>query len=73
MNEKNNHLWLKEYFDRYNESIFNPVIYDDLIRIRDIWEETNRSGGKIIFAGNGGSAAMASHCSVDLTKNLLLD
>tara|TARA_B100000315_G_scaffold180758_1_gene169577 strand:+ start:24 stop:485 length:462 start_codon:yes stop_codon:yes gene_type:complete len=24
---------------------------------------------KIIFAGNGGSAAMASHCSVDLTKN----
>jgi len=68
MNEKNNYLWLNEYFDKYNESIFNSAIYDDLIRIRNIWEETNKSGGKIIFAGNGGSAAMASHCSVDLTK-----
>ena len=26
-------------------------------------------GGKIIFAGNGGSAAMASHVAVDMTKN----
>ena len=68
MNEKNNHLWLNEYFERYNESIFDNAIYDDLIRIRNIWEETKKSGGKIIFAGNGGSAAMASHCSVDLTK-----
>jgi D-sedoheptulose 7-phosphate isomerase len=69
MNEKNNHLWLTEYFDRYNESIFNPDVYDDLIRIKDIWEETDCKGKKIIFVGNGGSAAMASHCSVDLTKN----
>mgnify|MGYP000117642559 CR=1 FL=1 len=29
---------------------------------------TSKSGGKTIFAGNGGSAAMASHVSVDLTK-----
>jgi D-sedoheptulose 7-phosphate isomerase len=28
----------------------------------------NSAGGKIIFVGNGGSAAMASHVSVDLTK-----
>ena len=26
-------------------------------------------GGKVIMAGNGGSAAMASHTAVDLTKN----
>jgi D-sedoheptulose 7-phosphate isomerase len=68
MNKKNYNVWLQEYFDRYRESIFNFDIYGDLIRIKDIWEETNRSRGKIIFAGNGGSAAMASHCSVDLTK-----
>ena len=36
MNEKNKYLWLNEYFDRYNESIFNPDVYDDLIRIKDI-------------------------------------
>lgn len=69
MNDTNYHKWLKEYFDKYRESILNHDIYDDLIRIKDIWKETNRRGGKIIFAGNGGSAAMASHCSVDLTKN----
>ena len=34
-----------------------------------MWQRTNQDGGKIIFAGNGGSAAMASHCSVDLTKS----
>ena len=32
-----------------------------------IWR-AHISGGKIIFVGNGGSAAMASHLSVDLTK-----
>lgn len=30
--------------------------------------ETNLRGGKVILVGNGGSAAMASHVSVDLTK-----
>jgi D-sedoheptulose 7-phosphate isomerase len=32
-----------------------------------IWH-ANRKGGKTIFVGNGGSAAMSSHLSVDLTK-----
>lgn len=30
--------------------------------------EASRRGGKIIIAGNGASAAMASHVAVDLTK-----
>lgn len=30
--------------------------------------ETGERGGKVILVGNGGSAAMASHVSVDLTK-----
>ena len=30
--------------------------------------ETGERGGKVILAGNGGSAAMASHVAVDLTK-----
>ena len=46
MNEKNNHLWLDEYFNRYNESIFNRIVYDDLIRIKDIWEGIDRKGKK---------------------------
>jgi len=68
MTVTNNHLWLKEYFDRYQKSIFNSDIYDNLIDIKNIWEKASETGRKVIFAGNGGSAAMASHCSVDLTK-----
>ena len=31
--------------------------------------KVSATGGKVIIAGNGGSAAMASHTAVDLTKN----
>ena len=68
MTVANNHLWLKEYFDRYQKSIFNSDIYDPFIDIKNIWQKASETGRKVIFAGNGGSAAMASHCSVDLTK-----
>ena len=62
-------LWLKEYLELYKYSIFNKSVYDDLISLNYIWKKANLNGKKIIFAGNGGSAAMASHCAVDLTKN----
>jgi D-sedoheptulose 7-phosphate isomerase len=61
--------WLKQYFDLYKGSIFNNQILDDLINVKILWENAQANGKKVIFAGNGGSAAMASHCSVDLTKN----
>ena len=35
-----------------------------------VLKETHDRGGKVIIAGNGGSAAMASHVSVDMTKAL---
>lgn len=31
--------------------------------------DAHKKGGKVILAGNGGSAAMASHVSVDLTRH----
>ena len=48
-----------------NMRLIRPRI---LIDIKNIWEKASETGKKVIFAGNGGSAAMASHCSVDLTK-----
>ena len=41
----------------------------NLLKIKTIWEDAHNNGNKGIFAGNGGSAATASHCAVDLTKN----
>jgi len=60
--------WLDNYFNLYRDAIFNKSIYTDLMLIRDLFVESNTNNGKIIIVGNGGSAAIASHCSVDLTK-----
>jgi D-sedoheptulose 7-phosphate isomerase len=61
--------WLREYLDRYKRSIFDELVYDDLLKVKALWQDVNKSGNKVIFLGNGGSAAISSHCAVDLTKN----
>lgn len=61
--------YLIEYLKTYNYLINNPAITNDLIKIKSLFQNTSKKGGKIILAGNGGSAAMASHVAVDITKN----
>ena len=60
--------WVQQYFVDLHRSISTPNITEQLCEIRRIWVAAAEHGRKIIFAGNGGSAAIASHCSVDLTK-----
>lgn len=60
---------LKEYLELYKMSIFDESVYDNIIRISEIWKAAQIRDKKVIIAGNGGSAAIASHCTVDLTKN----
>lgn len=62
-------LWLREYFDRYRESLLDEAIFGSLTKVRDLFKETSAKGGKIMLAGNGGSAGIASHVAVDLAKN----
>lgn len=45
------------------------AIHTDLVAIKELLEDINRNNNKIIIIGNGGSSAIASHVSVDLTKN----
>ena len=47
----------------------NKNIIKNLIQVRDFFLRTSKKKGKILIFGNGGSAAIASHVSVDLTKN----
>ena len=68
INDKDSKQWLINYFKLYNDFNSDEKI-ESLVKIRDLWVKTGSIGKKIIFCGNGGSAAMASHCSVDLTKN----
>jgi len=61
--------WLKNYMSLYKQTLFDESVFIDLIKIKKIFQNASKTDNKIIFMGNGGSAAMASHCSVDLTKN----
>jgi D-sedoheptulose 7-phosphate isomerase len=59
--------FLKQYFDKMSSSLHK----EDPKKFLDVAEAilaTSKNGGKTIVAGNGGSAAIASHVSVDLTK-----
>lgn len=69
MSENSKNDFLNSYFSLYKKAIFNNSIHDQLIEISDIWKKNCTNNKKVIFIGNGGSAAMASHCSVDFTKN----
>ena len=60
------------FFDEYLELIsisIKNVDSDMLGQAARLITSTNERGGKIILAGNGGSAAIASHISVDLTNS----
>ena len=61
--------WFDEYLKRYQNSIYKENMIDKLQIIKSLWESARKKNKKVIFAGNGGSAALSSHCSVDLTKN----
>lgn len=61
--------WLAEYFERYRRTLLETDVREALIALRDVMVTARGKGSKVIIAGNGGSAAIASHAAVDLTKN----
>ena len=63
--------FLDKYFDDFKKLInFNSgEIKKKLINLKKIFIITKKNRKKILIFGNGGSAAIASHFSVDLTKN----
>jgi len=59
------------YFTDYLKKLSKLVInynHEDLLKIIKILKQIKKDKKKVILVGNGGSAAMASHVSVDLTK-----
>lgn len=62
--------WLKHQLEEYCKHLiisFDMTI-SKLVKLKDLIEKTSSLGKKVFFAGNGGSAALASHCAVDFTK-----
>ena len=62
--------FLNKYLSDFSE-LMRPddLILDQLIEIKQALIDANAKGNKGLIFGNGGSAAIASHFSVDLTKN----
>lgn len=65
MNEKK---FVFNYLNLYKESLFNQDVTDQIILLKKFLLKVKSKNKKIILAGNGGSAAISSHVSVDLTK-----
>ncbi len=59
--------FFRDYFGTVAEK-FNDIDSESLEQAATMVRRAQGTGYKIILAGNGGSAAMASHVAVDLTK-----
>jgi D-sedoheptulose 7-phosphate isomerase len=66
----NSKEFLKSYLNDFS-NLIKPDKYsiDRLAEVADLLKFVHDKGGKTLIFGNGGSAAIASHFSVDLTKN----
>ena len=67
MSDKN---FIKKYLEDFS-SLIKPSeeIIEKIISSKNILVKAKKNNTKIMIFGNGGSAAIASHVSVDLTKN----
>ena len=62
--------FINKYLEDFSTLIKpNNDIVSKIISVRDVMVSAQKSKNKIMIFGNGGSAAIASHFSVDLTKN----
>ena len=60
--------WLRQYFARYADALAAPEIDLSLIAFHDLAVRLRESRRKLMFAGNGASASIASPGAGDFTK-----
>jgi len=68
MKKNKTEFYFKSYFLAIKDSI-NLVDFTKLERIADLIIKASKSGNKVIVVGNGGSASIASHLTVDLINS----
>jgi len=64
-----NSEWFQRYFGLYRQPLFDESVYEKLLTFKQDLETVHSKGCKTMIMGNGGSAAMASHVAVDISKN----
>ena len=60
--------WLQNHFSLYTSALATADARTNLVAFHDLAVQTRESGRKLMFAGNGASASIASHGAVDFTK-----
>jgi D-sedoheptulose 7-phosphate isomerase len=60
--------FLNIYFTQYKKNLLADEAKEKMMGMRDMITRMQQEGGKLIFAGNGASAAIASHCALDFTN-----
>ena len=60
---------LNEYLNNYRELIFSDLSEKKLQDIKELILQSSKNKNKLFVFGNGGSAAIADHFAVDMTKN----
>tara|TARA_Y100000590_G_C15637858_1_gene983703 strand:+ start:998 stop:1561 length:564 start_codon:yes stop_codon:yes gene_type:complete len=64
----NTKLFLKNITKEYISLLNNDAIINTIITAKELIIQQKEKGNKIIFAGNGASASIASHGALDFTK-----
>ncbi len=64
----NESAWLDSYIGRYREILASRAIFPELFKAKEMIVAAQSANKKLIFAGNGASASIASHLAVDFTK-----
>ena len=60
--------FIDDYLERYKKVLLQTDVSENMITAKTLLLKTRQNGKKVIIVGNGGSAAMASHVTVDFTK-----
>ena len=62
--------FVSNYLDDFSSLLkSNEDLVNKLIEVKEILLDVKKNKSKVMIFGNGGSAAIASHVSVDLTKS----
>lgn len=67
-NDEDSLSFLERRMSDHYHALYNVDHRADMVAFRDLCHEVSKRGGKLIFAGNGGSASIASHAATDFTK-----
>lgn len=60
--------FLKDYFASFHQVVESDGIHQQIGALRDALLGVREDGGKVLLAGNGASASIASHFALDFTK-----